>query len=371
MSHNLEPLLEDLNFVPKTINSDEDFLTLICSEHGMYYKEVHNIKRGDTECPRCQFLDPSRMRQILQEAQKIIKDELEYSGGDFWLDFFRKNKHQPEIFETRALYYRLHITHKETGFQFQKIGILSKFDEKSKGNYIEDFNRMWDPFKWKPFKIEIVDKIECNLLEAHTIEALFQKKHTYDKITIPNELGFNTNKTYLPDFIWQARSKTIKPLRDAILNKQKGLCSICGKPTKDPTLDHMHIKKVKGTGLIRSTVCSMCNTFLARAENNAARHGITNEDLPEVLRRMADHLEDQKKIIHPTEVPKRKKVGVREWNRIKKYYFKAFPNRKTLPKRPTYVTESWLALKQQIDNYIEDQKRIKDERKAKIWKKRS
>jgi 5-methylcytosine-specific restriction endonuclease McrA len=302
------------------------------------------------------------MFSILEEAQKAIKD-------GFDLSFAKKNKDQPEIFNDRAVYYRILFTHKSSGFIFEKIGILSNLDEKSEGNFMEDFNKLWNPWKWKDFKIEVIDKIECNLLEAHTIEALYQKKHHINKITVPNELGFNINKTYLPHFMWQAKSKAIKPLRDALLLKQKGKCTICGKPAKDPTLDHMHQKRVRGTGRIRGAVCSMCNTFLARSENNAARHGISNEELPNLLRNMADYLEDQKRIIHPTEVPKRKKVGTREWNRVKKYYFKVFPTRRTLPKKPTYVTDSWLELKRQVDEYIEEEKQLKSTKRKKKDKK--
>jgi len=355
-------LPESLHFIPKEINSDEDFISIQCEHHGLYYKKVKEVKRGQVDCPQCQFLNPSRMFSILEEARKTIEDELKYSGGDFWLDFFKKNKHQPEIFETRSLYYR---THKETGMQFEKIGVLSNLDEKSEGDFLEDFDKLWNPHKWKAFRIEPIDKIECTLLEAHTIEALYQQRNTKNKITIPNELGFNINKTYLPHFITQARSKTIKPLRDAILNKQKGRCTICGNPVQDPTLDHEHIKKVKGTGFIRAVCCSKCNTFIARAENNAARHGISLRSLPDVLRNMADHLENQIDIIHPTEIPKRKKVGKREWNKVVKYYFKVFPNRRTLPKKPTYVTEAWLDLKRAIDNYIEKQNTIKKNKRIK------
>jgi len=362
---NVLQLPESMHFIPKEINSDEDFISITCEEHGLYYKKVKEVKRGNGDCPRCQFLKSSRMMNILEEAQKTIKDELKYSGGDFWLDFFKKNKDQPEIFETRALYYRILVTHKETGMMFEKIGILSNLDEKSEGNFLEDFDKLWNPHKWKSFKIEPIDKIECALLEAHTIEALYQQRNTKNKITVPNDLGFNINKTYLPHFMWVCKSKAVKPLRDALLHKQKGKCTICGKPVKDPTLDHMHQKRVKGTGRIRGAVCSMCNTFLARSENNAARHGISNEELPDVLRRMADYLEDQKDIIHPIEIPKRKKVGLREWNKVKKYYFKVFPNRRTLPKKPKYVTEAWLDLKRTIDDYIEEQQRIKNTKKNK------
>lgn len=350
MNTTSQDLIEDLNVVPKTINSLNDFISILCPEHGLYYKSVRQIQRQDTECPKCQFLKPSRMIDILIAARAEI--ELDIS----WLSFYKKNirnKNSSLIFETKALYYKLHLVHKETKLEFQKIGILSTTDEKSTGDIKIDFNQMWNPFKWKGFTITPVDKIECSLLEASTIEALYQKNNIDLKITIPNELGFNTNKTYLPDFIWQAKSKTIKPLRDAILNKQKGLCAVCGKPVKDPTLDHMHQKRIKGTGFIRATVCSLCNTFIARSENNAARHGITTAELPEVLRRMADHIEDQKPIIHPTEVPKRKKVGVREWNKVKKHYFKVFPRKRILPNKPTYVTDSWLELKKEVNDYLQ------------------
>jgi len=351
-------LPESLHFIPKEINSDEDFISIQCEEHGLYYKKVKEVKRGHIDCPRCQFLKPSRMMQILEEAQKIIEEDIS------WLDFYKKNINT-EIFDDRALYYRVFITHKETGMQFEKIGVLSPLDEKSEGDPLEDFDKLWNPHKWRAFKIEPIDKIECTLLEAHTIEALYQQRNTKNKITVPNDLGFNTNKTYLPHFITQARSKTIKPLRDAILQKQKGLCTICGNPVQDPTLDHEHIKKVKGTGFIRAVCCSKCNTFIARAENNAARHSISLRSLPNVLRNMADHLENQIDIIHPTEIPKRKKVGKREWNKVVKYYFKAFPNRRTLPKKPTYVTEAWLDLKRAIDEYIEEQNTIKKNKRTK------
>jgi hypothetical protein len=320
-----------LNYEQKPIHSSKDFVQLICPEHGVYYKEVQEIRQDDTECQRCQFLNPSRMFSILEEAQKAIKD-------GFDLSFAKKNKDQPEIFDDRAVYYRILFTHKSSGFTFEKIGIESEADSRI--------------FSLKDFTVEYIDKIECTLLEAHTIEALYQRKYSHNKITIPNELGFNSNKTYLPHFIWQAKSKTIKPLRDALIQKQKGKCVICDRQIKDPTLDHMHQKKVKGTGRIRGSICSLCNTFIARSENNSARHGIQNKELPDVLRRMADYLEDQKLIIHPTEIPKKKKVGTREWNRVKKYYFKIFPNRRTLPKRPTYVTENWIELVARVTDYI-------------------
>ncbi len=351
MTEHIKDLLEGLNYIPKTINSNKDFVAIECPEHGLYYRTISDIEAGITECPRCQFLSPSRMIDILQEAQQEIKKDLQ------WLAFWRQNWRDEEYMNSEALYYRILLTHKETGFTFQKIGVISKDDD--------SFDKQWNPHNWPKFKIEPIDKIECSLLEASTIEALFQKYNTHLKITVPNYLGFNTNKTYEPDFIWQARSKAIKPLRDAYELRQKHRCALCDRPLNNPTLDHEHIKKVKGTGLIRNVLCSQCNTFLARIENNAARHSLSVEELPDILRRTAEHLEQTRNVIHPTEIPPRKKVGTREWNRVRKYYFEVFPKRKALPKRPKYVSESWLELKGQIEEYILNIELNKSQKKKK------
>ena len=321
----LKDLLHDYNYVERDRFSKDDFVTIICPEHGVYYKTVQNILEHDPKCSRCSFLSPSRMRNLLVEARSDID--------------------LPDIEDPRALYYRLLVTHKRSGLIFQKIGLSESR---------EDFIDFWNPWKWKDFTIDPIDKIECSLAEAKSLINLFQKNNTQLKMTVPNDVKFNLNKTYHWDEIWQAKSKTIPVLRDTMLLKQQGKCTICNKPVKAPTLDHMHIKKVRGTGYIRAVCCSQCNTFIARSENNAMRHGIPTKDLPDVLRNIAQHLEEQTKIIHPTEVPKRKKVGVREWNKVLKYYFKVYPKKKVLPKKPTYVTETWLELKREVDEYMQN-----------------
>ncbi len=336
----IDEQLKNKTYLPKTINSEDDFITIECPEpgHGFYHRTVKDIKAGNTECPRCQFLKPSRMIDVLQEAQQAIKEDLS------WLHFWNHNKRDTEYLYSLGLFYRILVTHKYTGYIFQKVGVIESIEE--------SFDELWDPYKWKDFVIEPIDKIECNLLEASTIEALFQKYNSHLKITVPNYLKFNTNKTYEPDFIWQAKSKTIKPIRDAYAIRQKHKCAICNRPIEKPTLDHVHTKKVKGTGMIRNVCCNQCNTFLARIENNASRHSLNTKELPDILRRTADHLEQEKQIIHPTEAPKRKKVGKREWNRVKKYYFVVYPNRRTLPKQPTYVTENWIRMVEDVNRYV-------------------
>jgi hypothetical protein len=352
--NHIENLLEGYNWIPRTLNSRKDFIAIECQEHGLYYKTVNDIEEGDIECPRCRFLSPSRMIEILQEAQREKEKDLQ------WLSFWRQNFRDEAYMNSGALYYRILLTHKETGYMFQKIGIIEDTEP--------SFDEQWNLYKWPDFKIETIDKIHGTLLEVNIMEALFQKYNSHLKITVPSYLKFNTNKTYEPNFIWQAKSKTVKPIRDAYANRQKNKCAICNKEINNPTLDHTHIKKVKGTGLIRNVLCSQCNTFLARVENNAARHSLQVSDLPDILRRMAEHLEDEKKIIHPTEALPRKKVGTREWNRVKKYYFKVYPKRKTLPKRPKYVNDSWQKMKDDVEDYIIDEYFAKQKKKKKSRK---
>ncbi len=340
MTKFIEEELQEYTWLPKVINSKNDFITIECPEHGFYYKTIYDIIRGDKQCPRCSFLQPSRMVGILLDAQKTIEQDIS------WLSFWANNRDDQTYLNSKALYFRILLTHKESGFIFQKIGIIEDSEL--------SFDEQWCQYKWRNFTIEPIDKIECTLLEAHTIEVLFQKNNSHLKITVPDSFKFNTNKTYEWDSIWQAKSKTIKPLREAYQNRQKDKCAMCGNLIKDPTLDHTHVKKVKGTGLIRNVLCSQCNTFLARIENNASRHSIQVCDLPEILRNTATHLEEEKNVIHPTEQPKRKKVGKREWNRVRKHYFNVYPNRRTLPKQPTYVTDNWLQMLDEVNNYLKE-----------------
>ena len=85
----------------------------------------------------------------------------------------------------------------------------------------------------------------------------------------------------------QIKTAQLPQIRKKLLKKQKGRCAVCGvKPVKRPCVDHHHIKRVKGTGLIRAVLCSNCNVFLAKAENNCVRYGIDRKRLPWILNRL-------------------------------------------------------------------------------------
>jgi hypothetical protein len=133
----------------------------------------------------------------------------------------------------------------------------------------------------------------------------------------------------------QLKASDLPELREKLIQEQNGICPICEKALKSPVVDHQHTRKVKGTGLVRAVICSMCNTFLSRSENNAPRHCISLEELPKVLRNLADYLEaEHLPFIHPTEKPKEPKVSKRNFNALIKKIKQDSSYKKKLPEYP-------------------------------------
>jgi len=129
----------------------------------------------------------------------------------------------------------------------------------------------------------------------------------------------------------QLKASDVPKLRKWLLKKQKGKCLICGKEPKTPCLDHAHKKKIKGSGLVRGVICSPCNIFLAKSENNCVRYGIKIIDLPHILRRVAKYLEQEHlPYIHPSEKIKEPVLTIRNFKKLATAYIKKYPNRKPL-----------------------------------------
>ena len=116
------------------------------------------------------------------------------------------------------------------------------------------------------------------------------------------------------------KHKEIPNLRETLLKEQGGICPICDKEIIKPVLDHHHTKgSVKGTGRIRQVICNGCNIFLGKLENNCVRFGISQEALPTVLRNIVVYLRaEQTNYIHPSEVPKKRKLTKKSYNKLKK-----------------------------------------------------
>ena len=121
--------------------------------------------------------------------------------------------------------------------------------------------------------------------------------------------------------ITQMKQKDIAPLRESLLREQCGVCPICNKPCLNPVLDHEHKKRIGGTGQIRGVICSLCNVFLAKCENNSKRYCISPKELPRVLRRITSYLnKEQHPFIHPSEKEKEPILQKVSYNKLKAKY---------------------------------------------------
>ena len=128
--------------------------------------------------------------------------------------------------------------------------------------------------------------------------------------------------------IIQLHTSDIAETREEILALQGAVCAICGKPPERPVLDHSHKKKNKGTGLVRGVLCSNCNVFLAKIENNGPRYGIDLYNLPRILRNVSSYLEQEHyPYIHPSEkdCTSERRLMIRSYNTICKHAKSAPP----------------------------------------------
>jgi len=169
-----------------------------------------------------------------------------------------------------------------------------------------------------------------------------------------------------PKFTEMKQQDIIK-LKEKIWLKNGKRCPVLDKeiPLDKAVLDHAHKRNdepyAPDKGTIRTSLDFRVNAVLGKLENAVKRTGLHKEedfDMVEFCRNAADYfdkgayMEGDCYFIHPSEVPKRERVGKREYNKVRKYYFKIYPNRKRPPKKPTYVNDNWKQLVKKVDEYI-------------------
>lgn len=141
---------------------------------------------------------------------------------------------------------------------------------------------------------------------------------------------------------WESTSNSVSMIRESQM-KFSDICPICKKKIINPVVDHEHKKKVKGTGRIRDTICSNCNVFIAKAENNCVRYGIVLGELPEVLKNISEYFTTQQyNIIHYTEKDGKPILQKTLANKIIKWWDVLYPGKKKLkyPKSGN-ITKDW------------------------------
>lgn len=169
----------------------------------------------------------------------------------------------------------------------------------------------------------------------------------------------------------------LKKLREEEHKKQEGKCPILKIEVSSDKMvvDHKHKLKdeepsLDGKGLVRGVIEFRANGIEGKISNAWKRYFGADESkhpisLPDFLRNLADYLEapplDHLKLIHPKEKIKEEVLKKSEYNRIKKYYFKLFPNRTKVPeypksKRPV-LNDGWRELIKLTNEYIEKNER--------------
>jgi hypothetical protein len=121
----------------------------------------------------------------------------------------------------------------------------------------------------------------------------------------------------------QLKQSDLKDLKVSLCEEQDYICPICNRKQELDSfvVDHQHTKKIKGSGLVRGAICRLCNVFLAKSENNCIRYKISLEELPNVLRNIADYLEKEHfDLIHPTEKQPEPKLKKSSFNKLMKVY---------------------------------------------------
>jgi len=372
----LEELYENRYTYPDlTATKMHDVITIVCRSHGEFQKKLGVHLRG-SECPKClkellpyrskehmdryhTFSKNTRYSIFVKKALLLFGDTYDYSNVEYvnsvtkvkivcpihgmfeqapykhitsstgcpYCGKENRGYNYVKIYESTTsgssigTFYKLIFTHIPTGIKFLKIGITKNVIDKR-----------YRPDMYKDFSFEVLEQIHDTNLNCAIMERAYKRLNKDNKFVLPKSIDFGgRSEVYNWDEKQQLEFKGISFLRESILEKQGGVCAICHLPPKRPVLDHDHQKKVKGSSFCRGVVCSNCNLFLAKIENNAGRFGITRDELSTILREIADYHEaEQTTFIHPTEKPRSKTLGKQLFNKIKKEYTLRYPKRKPL-----------------------------------------
>lgn len=180
----------------------------------------------------------------------------------------------------------------------------------------------------------------------------------------------------------------IKKLKEKIWNSNNRKCPLLeiDLPLDKAVLDHKHKLKSeevdKEKGCVRNCLDFRSNVLEGKIVNAFKRYFGSDESkhpisLPNFLRNLADYLEEGSYVdiadngeteiyfVHPNEVPKRKKLGKREQNKIKKYYLELYPRRKKIPEFKYYNDEVIRILEDIQDLEKEKKEKKKEKQKGK------
>ena len=175
--------------------------------------------------------------------------------------------------------------------------------------------------------------------------------------------------------------KETQEIKRILHTSQANICPILKVqvPIEKMVADHQHKKKAEdcttwddgGKGLIRGAISFDANALEGRFINYWTRLGMDKYGISPsaFLRNLADYLEEppasklDECYVYYSEKPKRKKVSISEYNRVKKYYLELHPRKKVIIKKPIYITDDWNDLVQLTNDHIQKLAEEKEERK--------
>ena len=277
--------------------------------------------------------------KYFQDAFKLYQNHI-----GLYLKSIREQSHPVSIF------YKINFIDKSTKFQF---GIVDYISTNISIDELDD-TKIEELIREKYSKTKVYFNMDISFYSVETeirayLKTIQYKQYNESKsIILPDDILNKFPKENFSGFMmfsentWESTSTSVRLIRESLL-KKSGICPICNKEIINPVVDHQHKKKVKGTGRIRNNICSNCNVFIAKTENNCTRFKIAQEELPEVLKNISEYFGAQQyNIIHYTDKESRPTLSKTIANKVLKYWEYLYPGKKKLkyPKSGV-LTKDW------------------------------
>ena len=271
-----------------------------------------------------------------------------------------------------SIFFKIMVQDKSSKFQFSIVYFMNLNDtwlnwyneNLTKGSSHDVCNKIiidtWaNAILGQNFNVDIIWSFWSNQKRTQTNYQWYWSKNKEKELILPEAIytKFKINEQnggaqnfrnlnipcYWSEFKWDSTSTTVSMIRESLLS-YSNRCPICKEDIINPVVDHEHTKRIGGTGRIRNNICSNCNVFIAKAENNCNRFGIKLEKLPEVLKNISEYFtEQQYNIIHYTDKDSKPTLSKMLANKILKYWEFIYSSKKKKLKYPKsgIITKDW------------------------------
>ena len=310
------------------------------------YNNLKVLKYDNPYVIHIEFLNPEGKTNYTIVTLKYFQDAFKLYQNQIssYLKSIREQSHPVSIF------YKINFIDKSTKFQF---GIVDYISTNISIDELDD-TKIEELIREKYSKTKVYFNMDISFYSVETeirayLKTIQYKQYNESKsIILPDDILNKFPKENFSGFMmfsentWESTSTSVRLIRESLL-KKSCICPICNKEIVSPVLDHQHKKKVRGTGRIRNNICSNCNVFIAKTENNCTRFKIAQEELPEVLKNISEYFGAQQyNIIHYTDKESRPTLSKTIANKVLKYWEYLYPGKKKLsyPKSGV-LTKDW------------------------------